>query len=64
MLGINSSTIRKEVRSRGFTFDNYDAHKAHTDSAKKVSNGMNLTPLIGHRNSKDFLFFLQSKNIL
>lgn len=39
MLGICDSTIRKEVRRRGFTFDNYDAHKAHSDSAKKISNG-------------------------
>lgn len=39
MLGINSSTIRKEVRGRGFTFDNYAAHKAHADCVKKVSNG-------------------------
>jgi len=39
ILGINSSTIRREVRGRGFTYDNYNAHKAHADSAKKVSNG-------------------------
>ena len=39
MLGINSSSIRKEVRGRGFTFDNYNAHKAHVDSVKKVSHG-------------------------
>jgi len=39
MLGINSSSIRKEVRGRGFTFDNYNAHKAHVDSVKKISHG-------------------------
>lgn len=37
--GIPSSTIRKEVRLRGFTYDNYDAHKAHIDSKNKVSLG-------------------------
>ena len=37
--GIPSSTIRKEVRLRGFTYDNYDAHKAHIDSRNKVSLG-------------------------
>ena len=37
--GIPSSTIRKEVRLRGFTYDNYDAHKAHLDSKKRVSFG-------------------------
>ena len=37
--GIPSSTIRKEVKLRGFTYDNYDAHKAHSDSKKKISLG-------------------------
>jgi IS30 family transposase len=39
MLGINSFTIRREVGGRGFSYDNYNAHKAHADSAKKVSHG-------------------------
>ncbi len=37
--GILSSTIRKELSLRGFTYDNYDAHKAHIDSRNKVSLG-------------------------
>jgi hypothetical protein len=35
--GIASSTIRKELRLRAFTYDNYDIHKAHLDSKNKVS---------------------------
>jgi transposase, IS30 family len=37
MMGISESTIRREVRGRGFTFDNYNAKKAHIDSIHKVS---------------------------
>ncbi len=38
MLGISVSTIYREVHDRGFTFDNYNAIKAHSDSLNKVSN--------------------------
>jgi IS30 family transposase len=36
MIGISESTIRREVRGRGFTFDNYNAKKAHLDSIHKL----------------------------
>lgn len=39
MLGISVSTIYREVYGRGFTFNNYSAVKAHSDSLSKVSNG-------------------------
>lgn len=39
ILEISQSTIYREVVNRGFTYDNYDANKAHKDSLKKVSLG-------------------------
>jgi transposase, IS30 family len=39
MMGIHSSTIRREVVGRGFTYDSYSASKAHADFVKKVSYG-------------------------
>lgn len=39
LLNISKSTIHREVIGRGFTYDNYDAHKAHQDSINKISVG-------------------------
>ena len=39
MLEISESTIHREIKNRGFTYDNYDAKLAHLDSVRKVSNG-------------------------
>jgi IS30 family transposase len=37
LLGVSESTLHREVKDRGFTYDNYDAHIAHADSQKKVA---------------------------
>jgi transposase, IS30 family len=39
MLSFNISSIWREVRGRGFTYDNYDAHIAHSKALKAVSDG-------------------------
>lgn len=39
ILEVSPSTIHREVINRGFTYDNYNAHKAHADSLKKISHG-------------------------
>ena len=39
LLEISQSTIYREVVGRGFSYDNYNANKAHADSIAKVSNG-------------------------
>lgn len=39
LLEINASTIYREVIKRGFTYDNYDAYKAHANSLEKISLG-------------------------
>ena len=39
ILEISQSTINREVINRGFSYDNYDANKAHLDSLRKVSLG-------------------------
>lgn len=39
LLSVNISSIWREVRGRGFTYDNYDAHKAHSKALKAISDG-------------------------
>lgn len=39
MLSFNVSSIWREVIGRGFTYDNYDAHTAHSKALKSVSDG-------------------------
>ena len=39
LLNVRQSTIHREVKNRGFTYDNYDANKAHKHSIKKISLG-------------------------
>ena len=39
LLNVSQSTIHREVKNRGFTYDNYDANKAHKHSIKKISLG-------------------------
>ena len=37
MLGCSQTTVSREVKGRGFTYDNYNAHKADLDSIRKTS---------------------------
>jgi IS30 family transposase len=39
VLSVNLSSIWREVRGRGFTYDNYEAHKAHSKALKATSDG-------------------------
>ena len=38
-LCLNASSIWREVKNKGFTYDNYDAHLAHSKSLKTISAG-------------------------
>ena len=39
LLSVNISSLWREVRGRGFTYDNYEAHKAHSKALKAISDG-------------------------
>lgn len=39
LLKVSISTLYREVKGRGFTYDNYNAQKAHLDSLNKISVG-------------------------
>lgn len=39
LLEVSLTTIHREVKGRGFSYDNYNAKLAHTDSLRKVANG-------------------------
>ena len=39
LLEVNPATIHREVKGRGFNYDNYNAKLAQIDSLRKVANG-------------------------
>ena len=39
LLEVSLATIHREVKGRGFSYDNYNAKLAHSDSLRKVANG-------------------------